>query len=86
MAENLLNLLKNITALQEMKTAVEHSLAKITSQQLIPLTREADNFILLLFDLLIKDKDSHQLINFKIEEEKSNKLRMIYVWKNNRFK
>ena len=27
----------------------------------------------MLFDLLIKDKDSHHLINFKIEEEKNNK-------------
>jgi len=70
--EIILNLLKSIPALQELKTGIEHALAKITSQQLIPLTREADNFLLLLFDLLVKDKEDLHLINFKIEEEKNN--------------
>ena len=65
--------IKNILTLQELATGIDHALAKITSQQLIPLTREADNFLLLLFDLLIKDKEGHHLINFKIEEEKNNK-------------
>jgi hypothetical protein len=72
-AESLINLLKNISSLQDLKAGVEHSLAKITSQQLIPLSREADNFLLLLFDLLVKDKEEHHLINFKIEEERNHK-------------
>lgn len=71
--EVLLSLLKNASALQVLKTGIEQTIAKITSQQLIPLTKEADNFLVLLFDILIKDKDEHHLINFKIEEESNNK-------------
>lgn len=67
--ESLLNQLKTLSLLLELKTSVSHALAKITSQQLIPLTRENDMPLLLLFDLLIKDKNDAELIQFKFEQD-----------------
>jgi Flagellar hook-length control protein FliK len=70
--ESLLNAVKNNTAMSELKVAVDNALSAITSQQLTPLTKEADNFLLLLFGILIKDKEHIDLINFKIEQESNN--------------
>jgi len=70
--ESLLNAVKNYTALSELKVMIDSTISTITSQQLIPLTKEADNFLLLLFGLLIKDKDQFNLINFKVEQDTNN--------------
>lgn len=67
---NLASLLKTMDVLQELKTGIEGALAKITSQQLTPLTRETDSLLLLLFDLILKDKNENQLIEFRLEQEK----------------
>ena len=67
--DNLFSLLKNLPAVQELKTALDGALAKLTSQQLMPLTREAETPLLLLFDLPVKDKNQLQLFQFRIEEE-----------------
>jgi len=72
LVESLLNIIKNSAAINELKLAVDNTLSSITSQQLTPLTKEADNFLLLLFGILIKDKDQFNLINFKIEQDQSN--------------
>lgn len=72
LVDSLLNVLKNYAAITELKLATDNALSSITSQQLTPLTKEADNFLLLLFGILIKDKEHINLIDFKIEEEPSN--------------
>ncbi|HEY9051343.1 MAG TPA: flagellar hook-length control protein FliK [Gammaproteobacteria bacterium] len=69
LTETLIKLIQNTQALQELKASVEQTLARITSQQLIPLTREADNPLLLLLGLIFKDKDSSYLVDFRIEQE-----------------
>lgn len=69
LTETLIRLIQNTQALQELKASVEQTLARITSQQLIPLTREADNPLLLLLGLIFKDKESSYLVDFRIEQE-----------------
>lgn len=63
--------LKTMELLQELKTGIDGALAKITSQQLTTLTREADSLLLLLFDIYLKDKTENHLIQFRLEQEKS---------------
>jgi hypothetical protein len=68
--DSLFSLLRNLPPLQELKAAVDGSLARITSQQLMPLTRDGDSTPLLLqFDLPVKERDHLQLFKFRIEEE-----------------
>ncbi len=69
LTETLVRLIQNTNALQELKASVEQTLARITSQQLIPLTRDADNPLLLLLGLFFKDKESTYLVDFRIEQE-----------------
>lgn len=69
--DNLSGLLKTMELLQELRTGIEGVLAKITSQQLTTLARDADSFLLLLFDLVIKDKSDNHLIQFRLEQEKA---------------
>ncbi len=71
--ENLSGLLKTMELLQELKTSINGALAKITSQQLITLTRDPDSLLLLIFDLYFKDKTENHLIKFRLEQEKSAK-------------
>lgn len=73
-------LLKTMDLLQELKTHVDGTLAKITSQQLTALTRETDNLLLLLFDLNLKDKDENHLLQFRLEEEASAKDKNVSDW------
>ncbi len=67
--DNLFSLLKNLPLIHELKNAVDQALAKITSQQLMPLTRDADSPLLLMFDLPVREKDRLQHFQFRIEEE-----------------
>ena len=78
--ENLSGLLKNMELLQELKTGIDGALAKITSQQLTTLTRESDNLLLLLFDIVLKDKTENHLIQFRLEQEKSAKDKSTSSW------
>ena len=71
--DNLSGLLKTMELYQELKTGIDGALAKITSQQLTILTREADSLLLLLFDIYFKDKTENHLIQFRLEQEKSEK-------------
>lgn len=71
--ESLLNTIKNHNAIAELKLAVDNALSAITSQQLTPLLKESDNFLLLLFGLLIKDKNHIDVVNMKIEEQTTDK-------------
>jgi len=68
--ELLQHLLQQHAVLKELHQLTEHSLARITSHQLTPLTREGDNALLLLFDLPFRFKDQLHLIEFMLEEEK----------------
>lgn len=61
--------LKNIPPLLELKSAVDNLLNKITTQQLIPLSRDMDNSLLLIFNLLFKDAKDFYPIDLKIEEQ-----------------
>ena len=70
--ENLFSLLRNLPAVHELKTAVDGSLARITSQQLMPLARDGDTPLLLQFDLPVKDRDDIHLFRFSIEEESAS--------------
>ncbi len=71
--DNLSSLLKTMELLQDLKIAVDGVLAKISSQQLTTLTRETDSLLLLLFDIVLKDKTENHLIQFRLEQEKSAK-------------
>lgn len=73
MLEKLSSLLKTMGLLQELKTDVEGTLAKITSQQLTTLTRDTDSPLLLLFDLILQDKTENHLFKFRLEQEKKAK-------------
>ena len=68
---DLSSMLKNMSLLLEIKISIDGVLAKITSQQLIPLTRESDNLLLLLLDLNLTDKNENHIIQFRLEEEQS---------------
>ena len=78
--DNLSGLLKTMKLLQELKTGIDGVLAKITSQQLTTLTREADSLLLLLFDIVLKDKTENHLIQFRLEQEKSAKDQKTSSW------
>ena len=65
----LIQQIKSLPILVELKSAIDSAVASITSQQLIPLTRDADNPLLILFGLVIKDTQQDHLIQFRIEQE-----------------
>lgn len=66
---NLLELLEMMGVLRQLRFHTEGALAKITSQQLIPLTREDDKFV--LFDLYFKDQNEYRMLNFRLGQEHS---------------
>jgi len=78
--DNLSGLLKTMDLLQELKTGIDGALAKITTQQLTTLTREADSLLLLLFDLYLKNKTENHLLQFRLEQEKSAKDQNTSSW------
>lgn len=65
--------LERMLLLRELKTAVTDTLARITTQQLITMTRESDNPVLLLFDLLFRDNKYLHLIELEIERNQNSK-------------
>jgi len=78
--DKLASLLKNMDLLQELKTGIEGTLAKITTQQLTTLTRESDSLLLLLFGVYLKDKTETQLIQFRLQQEESAKDKSASSW------
>ena len=55
--------------LLDLNQQVEQSISKITSLQLQPMSRESDNLVLLLFNLVFKDSHEHFDIDFRIQQE-----------------
>lgn len=55
--------------LLDLAQQIDRSLSQITSLQLQPLSREVDTLTLLLFNLIMKDKEESTDINFKFEQE-----------------
>ncbi|TNF35271.1 MAG: flagellar hook-length control protein FliK [Gammaproteobacteria bacterium] len=78
--ETLVRLLESTQALQELKASVEQHLSRITSQQLIPLTRDADNPLLLLLGLVFRDKEHTYLVDFRIEQEQKARDKQQEKW------
>ena len=78
--DNLSSQLKTMELLQDLKIGIDGVLAKITSQQLTTLTRETDSLLLLLFDIVLKDKTDNHLIQFRLEQEKSTKDQNLSSW------
>lgn len=79
--ENLSTLIKTIELLQELKTNIDGALAKITTQQLMTVSRESDSLLLLIFDLFLKHKTENHLIQFRLEEEQSASKQNDSSWK-----
>ncbi len=67
--QELMSLLNTRFMLLDLATQVERSLGQLSSFQLQPLSREADGLTLLLFNLLLKDKEQTQDVHFRIEQE-----------------
>ncbi len=78
--DQLSSLLKNMDMLKELKIGIDGALAKITSQQLTTLTREADSLLLLLFGICLKDKTEEHLIQFRLQQEKPAKDKDVSSW------
>jgi len=55
--------------LLDLNQQIEQSISKVTSLQLQPMSREGDNFVLLLFNLVFKDSHERFDINFHIQQE-----------------
>ncbi|RDH84831.1 MAG: hypothetical protein DIZ80_05040 [endosymbiont of Galathealinum brachiosum] len=55
--------------LLDLNQQVEQSISKITSLQLQPMSREGDNLVLLLFNLVFKDSHERFDIDFRIQQE-----------------
>ena len=55
--------------LLDLSLQVEQSISKVTSMQLQPMSREADNMVLLLFNLVFKDNHERFDIDFRIQQE-----------------
>lgn len=70
--QSLFTLLRRLPLLLELRSAVESTLARLTSQQLIPITREADSPLLWLLEIPVKDNKENQLLRFHFEQEHSS--------------
>jgi len=55
--------------LLDLNLQIEQSISKITSMQLQPMSREGDNMVLLLFNLVFKDNHERFDIDFRIQQE-----------------
>lgn len=67
--QELMSLLNTRFMLLDLATQVDRSLGQLSSFQLQPLSREADGLTLLLFNLLLKDKEQAHDVHFRIEQE-----------------
>ncbi len=67
--------------LSELAQQVEQSIQKLSSMQLQPLSREENNMMLLLFNLIFKDNSQQFDINFRIEQQDKNSSQEKESWK-----
>ncbi|VAW60281.1 hypothetical protein MNBD_GAMMA11-2378 [hydrothermal vent metagenome] len=65
----LLEQLKFRLLLTDFTQQLDQSVSKLTSLQLQPLSREADNMVLLLFNLIFKDSHEKFDLNFRIQQQ-----------------
>ncbi|VAW64503.1 hypothetical protein MNBD_GAMMA09-913 [hydrothermal vent metagenome] len=67
--QHLLQQLRSNLIFLELGQQIEQSISKITSLQLQPLSREGDNLVLLLFNLIFKDNNEQFDLNFRIQQQ-----------------
>lgn len=70
--EHLLRLISDQNNIGELKAALAQAVSHISQQQLLPLLRDADSALLLLFGLPIRHDNETHWINFRIEREKQS--------------
>ncbi len=67
--QHLLQQLRSGLMLLDLGQQLEQSISKLTSLQLQPLSREGDNLVLLLFNLIFKDNNEQFDMNFRIQQQ-----------------
>lgn len=67
--ETLLSILRSLPVLLELQSLIESAIARLTSQQLIPLARDGENPLLWLLEVPVKDKQENNLLQLRIEQE-----------------
>lgn len=72
MIDNLINVLLKQPMLNELRTQIDNLLSKITSQQLLPLAKDADTPQFFLFDIPIKHNKETTVFQFRIDQEKKS--------------
>ena len=58
--------------LLDLNQQIEQAISKVTSLQLQPMSREGDNLVLLLFNLVFKESHERFDIDFRIQQENDN--------------
>lgn len=69
LSQHLQEQLNHRLMLLDLSLQVEQSISKLTSLQLQPMSREGDNMVLLLFNLVFKDTHERFDIDFRIQQE-----------------
>lgn len=69
--DTLITLILKLPALSNLKNNVDSLLNKITSQQLLPLAKDADTPQFFLFDLPVKQNKETTVFQFRIDKEKN---------------
>jgi len=72
LSQNIQEQLQLRLMLLDLNLQVEQSISKLTSMQLQPMSREGDNMVLLLFNLVFKDTHERFDIDFRIQQEDEN--------------
>lgn len=67
--DNILDQLRFRLMLLDLGQQVDQSISKLTSLQLQPLSREGDNLVFILFNLIFKDSHQQFDVNFRIQQE-----------------
>ena len=78
--EKLLKLITDQNNLGEFKALLNQSLAHISQQQLLPMLRDADSALLLLFGLPLRHNNETHWINFRFEQEQSSTQQTATGW------
>ncbi|MCW8855277.1 MAG: flagellar hook-length control protein FliK [Gammaproteobacteria bacterium] len=71
LTDTLISLFIKLPILNDLKTNIDNLLNKIISQQLLPLTKDADSPQFFLFDLPVKHNKETTVFQFRIDEEKN---------------
>ncbi len=61
--------IKTRLMLFELNQQVDQAISKITSLQLQPMSREGDNMVLLLFNMIFKDSNDRFDINYRVQQD-----------------